>query len=248
MTPALPEIARIFIGYDSRIPVAFGTLAHSITAHASMPVAVTPLNLRNLAGVFRRPPEPLQSTEFSFSRFLVPFLSGFQGWSLFMDNDIVVRCDIAELWALRDETRAVMVVQHDHDPAGATKFLGAAQTRYARKNWSSVMLFNNARCRALTPDYVSTAPGLDLHQFRWLADDALIGALPPAWNYLAGYTEGVADPAAVHYTEGGPWYPDYAATEYAADWLAAFEAANHCATAPVAAIAALAEAARKGRG
>src|SRR6202008_2351880 len=136
--------------------------------------------------IFDRERLPQQSTEFSFSRFLTPHLSGYRGWSLFMDCDMLVRADLADLFALRDDRYAVMVCQHDYDPRDDTKFLKNRQSRYGKKNWSSVMLFNNAQCQALTPDYVSTASGLDLHQFKWLGDDSRIGALPLEWNWLVG--------------------------------------------------------------
>ena len=80
-------------------------------------------------------------------------------------------------WALRDDRYAVMCVKHDHNPTEDVKFLGEKQTRYQKKNWSSVMLFNCAQCKALTPDYVNTASGLELHQFKWLTSDEEIGAL-----------------------------------------------------------------------
>ena len=87
---------------------------------------------------------------------------------MFMDCDMLVLEDIAKLWALRDEKYAVMCVKHDHVPKEKTKFLGAQQTKYEKKNWSSVMLFNCAKCTALTPGYVNSASGLDLHRFNWL--------------------------------------------------------------------------------
>ena len=238
------SVVRVCIGYDRRIPVAFSTLAHSITEHSSAPVAVLPLNLRNLKQHFWRDTDPNQSTEFSFSRFLTPFLSGFEGWSLFMDNDVVVRDDIAKLWALRDDRYAAMCVKHDHNPTEETKFLGEKQTRYEKKNWSSVILFNNARCTALTPDYVNSATGLQLHQFKWLEGDHLIGELPAGWNYLAGYTRGVEAPHAIHYTDGGPFYPEYETTEHASVWFDAFEKTNHSAAADLETLVAMTRRAR----
>ncbi len=208
----------VFIGYDPREAIAFSVLAHSIHARASEPVAIAPLMLAQLKGVLTRERHPLQSTDFSFSRFLTPHLSAYTGWSLFMDCDMLMLDDIARLWALRDERYAVMVVKHDHVPREATKFLGEPQTKYEKKNWSSVMLFNNARCRALTPDYVNAASGLELHQFKWLNDDVLIGALPERWNHLVGYNAPRADAALVHYTLGGPYFADYAQCEYADPW------------------------------
>ena len=209
---------NLFVGYDPREAVAFSVLAHSIHARASQPVCITPLMLSQLKGVLTRERHPLQSTDFSFSRFLTPYLSNFSGWSLFMDCDMLVLEDIANLWALRDERYAVMVVKHDHVPRETVKFLGEPQSKYEKKNWSSVMLFNNAKCRALTADYVNNASGLELHQFKWLGDDNLIGALPQRWNHLVGYNPPRADAALVHYTLGGPYFAQYTDCEYSAQW------------------------------
>jgi len=211
-------VIRIFIGFDERETVAWHVLTHSILARSSQPVAFTPLALNNLQGVFTRKREALQSTDFSFSRFLTPYLSGYEGWSLFMDCDMLVRRDIAELWALRDERYAVMCVKHDHRPKETVKFLDQPQTPYGKKNWSSVMLFNNAKCKALTPEVVNTATGLQLHQFKWLGDDELIGALPATWNHLVGYSEPRPDAANVHFTLGGPYFHEYHDCEYARAW------------------------------
>ena len=210
----------VFIGFDTREAVAFSVLSHSIHRHASEPVSITPLMLTQLEAVFRRDKHPLQSTQFSFSRFLTPYLSGYVGWSLFMDCDMLMREDIAGLWALRDERYAVMVVKHVHLPRETEKFLGMPQSKYEKKNWSSVMLFNNARCRTLTPDYVSTAAGLELHQFKWLGSEEAIGALPSRWNHLVGYDPPRTDAAVVHYTLGGPYFADYGDCEYAEEWQA----------------------------
>jgi hypothetical protein len=90
------------------------------------------------------------------------------------------------------------------------------------------MLFNNERCKALTPDYVNTATGLELHQFKWLGDDKLIGALPNRWNHLVGYDAPCKDAALVHYTLGGPYFNEYRDCEYAAEWLAERDRMLHC--------------------
>jgi lipopolysaccharide biosynthesis glycosyltransferase len=218
---------NVFIGYDPREAIAFSVLAHSIEARSSEPVSITPLRLSQLKKVLTRERHPLQSTDFSFSRFLVPYLSGYSGWSVFMDCDMLVRDDIANLWQLCDERYAVMVVKHDHVPKETVKFLGEPQSKYEKKNWSSVMLFNNERCRALTPQYVNTASGLELHQFKWLADDAQIGALPDRWNHLVGYNAPRKDAALVHYTLGGPYFPEYEKCEYAEEWRQQFEEMRH---------------------
>jgi lipopolysaccharide biosynthesis glycosyltransferase len=209
---------RVFIGYDPREAVAFSVLAHSIYARASEPVTVAPLMLSALRGVFDRARHPLQSTDFAFTRFLVPYLSGYAGWSIFTDCDMLVLDDIASLWRLRDDRYAVMVVKHDHQPRESAKFLGQPQTQYPKKNWSSVMLFNNARCTTLSTEYVNRASGLELHQFKWLASDDLIGALPRRWNHLVGYHPPSRDVALVHYTLGGPYFDEYRNCEYAEEW------------------------------
>lgn len=211
-------IINIYIGFDPRETIAFHVLAHSIHARASAPVSVAPLMLSELKGVYRRERHPLQSTDFSFSRFLTPYLSGYSGWSVFMDCDMLMLDDVARLYALRDDRYAVMVVKHDHVPKESVKFLDQPQSAYQKKNWSSVMLFNNARCRALTPDYVNTASGLELHQFKWLESDELIGAIPARWNHLVGYDEPAANAALVHYTLGGPYFEEYSSCEYASEW------------------------------
>jgi lipopolysaccharide biosynthesis glycosyltransferase len=210
----------VFIGFDTREAVAFSVLSYSIHARATQPVSITPLMLSQLNSTFAREKHPLQSTEFSFSRFLTPYLSQYSGWSVFMDCDMLMLDDISQLWALRDDRYAVMVVKHEHVPRETQKFLGMPQSKYEKKNWSSVILFNNARCKALTPEYVNTASGLDLHQFKWLAGEDEIGALPKRWNHLVGYDPPNADTALVHYTLGGPYFDEYSDCEYADEWRA----------------------------
>ncbi len=209
---------NVFIGYDPREAVAFSVLSYSIHARASQPVRVTPLMLSQLKGIYARERHPLQSTDFSFTRFLTPYLSDYTGWSVFMDCDMLVLDDIAKLWALRDERHAVQVVKHHHVPKEDTKFLGTKQTKYEKKNWSSVMLFNNAKCRALTPEYVNNATGLELHQFKWLGNDDLIGEIPHRWNHLVGYDAPNTSVSLVHYTIGGPYFEEYRDCEHADAW------------------------------
>ena len=214
----------VYIGYDPKESVAFYTLAHSILRRSSIPVSIAPVMQSQLKGLYTRPRGPTESTEFSLTRFLVPALSAFQGWSIFMDCDMLCRVDIAGLAAEieRQPDKAVLVCQHDYVPRTERKFLDQVQTKYPRKNWSSLMVFNNERCRALSPEYVNTASGLELHRFAWL-DDRLIGALALQWNWLVG--EYGHDPAAkiAHYTLGGPWFDEYRDCHYADEWFAELE-------------------------
>jgi len=212
---------KIFIGYDPREAVAYNVLCHSINTRASTPVSIVPLALSQLGELMRRERDPLQSTDFSFSRFLTPYLTGFDGWAIFMDCDMLVLDDIANLWALRDDKYAVMCVKHDHVPKEDIKFLGAVQTKYEKKNWSSVMLFNATKCKALTPKYVNEATGLDLHRFNWLENEDLIGEIPHRWNHLVDYDPNVPvkNISNLHYTLGGPYFKEYRSCGYAHEWL-----------------------------
>ncbi|MGA1680366.1 MAG: glycosyltransferase, partial [Ilumatobacteraceae bacterium] len=191
---------RVFIGYDENESVAYHVLSHSILRHASQPVSITPLVKQHMGNFYARERSPIESTDFSFTRFLVPYLSGYSGWSIFMDCDMLMTTDIAELWALRDEQYAVMCVKHDYVARDDVKFLGATQTKYEKKNWSSVMMFNNASCTALTPKVVAEESGLFLHQYKWLGSDDQIGALPTTWNYLVGEMTMSRTPKLIHYT------------------------------------------------
>ncbi|OGA11851.1 MAG: glycosyltransferase [Betaproteobacteria bacterium RIFCSPHIGHO2_12_FULL_69_13] len=224
---------NVFIGYDPRESVAFYTLAHSILRRATIPVSIAPLMRSQLGGLYRRERGPTESTEFSLTRFLVPKLSDYRGWSVFMDCDMLCRADIATLAVEieRQPDRAVLVCKHDYVPKTERKFLNQIQTKYARKNWSSLMILNNERCRALTPEYVNSAPGLDLHRFAWI-EDAAIGDLPSEWNWLVGEYE--YNPAAkiVHFTLGGPYFDDYRNCDYAGEWFAEFESMRRVAAAP----------------
>jgi len=216
------EPIRVFVGYDAREAVAFSVLAYSIHARASEPVTIAPLMLSQLSRTLTRERHTLQSTDFSFSRFLVPHLCGFRGWALFLDCDMLMLDDVANLWALRDERNAVMVVKHSHVPQETRKFLNEPQSQYEKKNWSSVMLLNCAKCTALTEDYVNTATGLQLHRFEWLGDDGLIGELPRRWNHLADYDppKPIAELSNIHYTIGGPYIEGFEKCAYADLWFA----------------------------
>lgn len=206
---------RVFIGYDSKEPVAYHVLAHSILTRTSYPVSIIPLRQDTLrqAGVYTRERGPTESTEFSLTRFLVPYLSGYEGYSVFMDSDMLCRVDIAELYApiamqIVGDGKSLLCCQHDYTPRETVKFLGNPQTSYPRKNWSSLMVFANDQCKALTPEYVNTASGLDLHRFKWL-DDEQIGALPLTWNWLVGEYPENPDAKILHWTLGGPWFGRY---------------------------------------
>lgn len=220
----------VYVGYDPRESVAFHTLSHSILRRSSMPIAVAPLVQSQLRRIYRRPRGPTESTEFSMTRFLVPYLSDYSGWSIFMDCDMLCRTDIAALLnEMEKSDKAVLVCKHDYVPKTERKFLDQVQTKYARKNWSSLMLFNNERCRSLSVDYVNSASGLELHRFAWV-DDRAIGELPLEWNWLVGEYPYNPDARIVHFTIGGPYFEAYRDCDYAQEWFAEFESMRQCAS------------------
>jgi lipopolysaccharide biosynthesis glycosyltransferase len=218
----MKDIVRVFLGYDSNESVALYTLMHSIVSRASRPVAITPIVLKQVP--LSRPKAEFQSTEFSFSRFLVPWMCGFEGKAIFMDSDIICMADICELWDLPLD-RTVSVVKHDYRPNMENKFLNQPQSTYPKKNWSSVMVFNNPLCKALTPTMVNTASGAYLHQFQWVEYGdveaySMIGELPREWNHLVGEeNQGrIEDAKLIHYTRGTPCFAKYRQCEGSILW------------------------------
>lgn len=219
---------RVFIGFDRQEPVSYHVAAHSLMRHARAPVASVPLMLSQLP-ILTRPRDPKQSTDFAFARFLVPWLCGYQGVAVFVDCDVLFRVDIRELIDAADLTKPVSVVKHEYTPRDGTKFLEHEQHAYRRKNWSSVMVFNCGmqECWTLTPDYVNTATGLELHQFAWIPDAERIGALPAGFNHLVGEHKRNADAKIVHFTLGTPCFARYRDCEFAREWFEELDRARY---------------------
>lgn len=207
----------IFIGYDPREAIAYHVCANSIIRNSSVPVAITPLALNNFKEYTETHTDG--SNQFIYSRFLVPYLTGYQGWAIFMDGDMIVRGDIAELWELRDITKDVMVVKHDYKTKMSEKYLGAKNENYPRKNWSSVMLLNCSQfpTQKLTPKYIQESTGAHLHRFEW-AQDSRIGELPKEWNWLPDEYGPNPDAKLLHYTLGTPCFHEFAITPQGSEW------------------------------
>ena len=220
---------RVFIGFDKRESAAFWIAKRAIEERASGPVEVRPIvqQTLRLARLYNRTFDPLQSTEFTYTRFFVPYLAGYEGWALFMDCDMLVRGDITELFDLADPRYAVMCVQHDHRPTEKVKMGDQTQTIYPRKNWSSVVLWDcgHEANMVVTPDLIGRETGAFLHQFKWLPDN-LIGSVPLEWNWLVGWNtlDECPDPQMVHYTTGIPGIHDGCANlPFADEYLALAE-------------------------
>lgn len=225
MKEEIEDKLRVFVGWDSREDIAFQVCKQTILDKASVPVHVEPLKQRDLrrAQIYTRETDALASTEFTFTRFLIPHLMNYKGWALFVDCDFVFLEDIAKLFDQCDDKYAVMCAHHDYTPKEGLKMDGKQQHNYPRKNWSSCMLINcghpsNARLTAELVNKESTT-GAFLHRFSWLSDDE-VGEISHKWNWLVGWYKEPEDgkPKALHYTEGGPWFPQYQDCEYALDW------------------------------
>lgn len=222
------EPLRIYVGWDSREDIAFQVCKASILKHASVPVKIIPLKQDTLRRekIYTRKVDALASTEFTFTRFLVPRLAGYTGWALFIDCDFVFLDDVKKLFDMAHDKYAVMCAQHDYTPKEGIKMDGKAQHQYPRKNWSSAVLFNAGHVNnaTLTPDVVNdeTKTGAYFHRFSWLNDD-VIGKFSHEWNWLVGWYKEPEDgsPKALHYTEGGPWFEDYQDCEYANEYYKA---------------------------
>src|ERR1051325_605786 len=163
------EPLRLFIGFDRRENINYAVLSHSILRRASVPVMISRLPRQAGERLYTRERGPTESTEFSLTRFLTPFLSDYCGYSIFMDCDMVCRVDIIDvmLHVLAQPGKAVYCCQHDYTPSSTVKFLNQPQHAYPKKCWSSLMIFDNAKCTALSPEYVNRATGLELHRFAW---------------------------------------------------------------------------------
>lgn len=213
---------KVFVGYDTREDIAYQVCKHSIIS--KQPQAdVQPLKQQELreAGWYTRGIDKLASTEFTFTRFLIPELTNFKGWALFMDCDMILTTDIKELFDSADDRYAVMCVQHDYKVQEGFKMDGQKQTVYPRKNWSSVVLWNceHPSNRVVTTDLVNDekTTGKYLHRFSWLKDEE-IGSLNHTWNYLVGVYDDIEKPKLIHYTEGGPWFENYRNCEFHREW------------------------------
>lgn len=215
--------SQVFVGYDTREDIAYQVCEYSIKRYDSG-IKVVPLIQQELRQkkIYWREIDKLASTEFTFTRFLVPHLMNYKGWALFIDCDIVFLEDVKNLFSLADDKYAVMCVKHDFKPKPGLKMDGQVQTVYPRKNWSSVVLWNcgHPSNEKISVDSVNNPnyDGAFFHRFSWLKDEE-IGELPCDWNWLVGwYKDGDGTPRAIHYTEGGPWFKNYRSCEFNQQW------------------------------
>lgn len=230
----------IYIGHDSREAIASEVCKYSIERNTFSTPIIKYLKHRELRkqGIFKRgwlidadtgnfrdliDSKPF-STEFSHTRFLIPYLQNYKGWALFMDCDMIFLSDVKDLFKLCDDRYAIMCVKHNHNPVPNTnKMDGRAQLQYYRKNWSSFVLWNceHQANRRLTPEKINFMSGTDLHGFSWL-DDNEIGSIQFRYNYISGISPKMPAgeaPYVIHYTDGGPWFEECRDVPYASKWV-----------------------------
>lgn len=209
---------NLFCGYDKRETDGFHVFTHSVISRASVPVSIVPL-----AGMGM----PAGSNAFTLSRFMVPWLMGYQGPAIFCDaSDMLMLGDVAELHALFDDRYAIQVVKHpSYRTKHRTKYRGTdmecPNMDYERKNWASVAIFNCAHpaWQNLEGKLYDMTP-LALLQLGFLADYE-IGELPDTWNRLVDEGQYVAGANLCHWTAGMPGFPAYADAPGAELWHAA---------------------------
>ncbi len=213
----MSEKITIVVGFDQRESVAYYTFTQSILEKSSLPIAFIPLAINTLKDYEEKHVD--KSNDFIYSRFLTPYLNNFQGWAIFADGDMICQADIKDLWDLRDESKALLVVKHNYQTKSHHKYLGNVNENYPRKNWSSLILWNcgHPKHQILTPDFIANQTGKFLHRFSWL-DDTDIGELSPEWNWLAIEYPENKNAKLIHYTLGTPCFKDYRNSEMSEIW------------------------------
>ena len=211
------ESILIVVGFDQRESISYHVFCQIVLENSSQPVSFLPLaedTLKNYKEIHTD-----GSNKFIYSRFLTPYLASFSGWAIFADGDMICQSDISELWALKNSTKAVQVVQHQYETKANIKYLGNKNENYPRKNWSSLILWNcsHEKNKILTPQFIEKQPGSYLHRFSWLEDDD-IGSLPLEWNWLAIEYPEKKDAKIIHYTLGTPCFKDYSNTSMSNLW------------------------------
>jgi hypothetical protein len=247
------RLDTIYIGYDKREQAYFDVLVESIKRNTTETYNIVPLyeDKLRMMGLYWRGfsvkeaenydlqkfdylDEKPFSTDFSFTRFLIPMLNQYEGLALYMDCDMFVRKDIKEIFELgrKDFQTPLWCVHHDYIPKEAKKMDNKIQQAYSKKNWSSFMLWNcdHVGHRNLTVGDVNTKTGWWLHNFKWLDEytGKPIGKISPEWNWLDGHSSETIDPCNVHFTTGGPAFSSWTSKRdieqlYVDEWIQMFK-------------------------
>lgn len=209
----MADAHRVWIGYDPSQHVSFEVLKFSLEEHATEPIDVKAIDAEKLPD-FKRPGDPLASTPFTYTRFLVPCLMDYEGIALFMDSDMLALGDVSELFHLPMDELALRVRKHEYNPTETVKMGGKTQTQYPRKNWSSLMLMNCSELEVWSKEAVENESGAWLHRFEPIPDEK-VGDISEEWNVLDHMT---GPTKLLHYTSGGPWLPGCEDADHADLW------------------------------
>ena len=220
----MSNLLNIFVGFDQKEAIAYHTFVQSLIENSTIPLSITPLAENNLDHYTEKHTDG--TNQFTYSRFLVPYLMNFKGWAIFADGDMVCLSDIKILKSYFDTKKAVTVVKHNYKTKHKKKYFGQKNDDYPRKNWSSMIIWNceHPKNKILTPDFISESEGSFLHRFKWL-EDSEIGELPKKWNWLAIEYDEKKDLDLIHYTLGTPCFKEYANKSLSKYWKLYFK--NH---------------------
>jgi hypothetical protein len=203
----LIEPMRVFCGLDDTQIVAARTLEYTIRKHASRPVRFYPM--LDVPTPVPKDPANRGRTGFSFARFHIPKLSGYRGRALYVDADMQVFSDLADLWEVPFNGAKVMCTRQDEPPP----------------QWKDVSWFHPGRqlsvmmldCERLDWDVDGIVGGLDEGRYSYeqlmfelciVDPEEITDDLPPVWNHLEHYEPG--ETSLIHYTvvPTQPWKND----------------------------------------
>ena len=216
---------NVYIGFDSSNygqELAYEVCKRSIEKNTRHDITIHKLVKSDLVNrnIFTRN-DTDGSTEFTYTRFLVPYLNNYEGYALFCDSDFLWECDINELFEnFSNPKYALACVKHTYSKCKCpNKMDNKVQEWYPRKNWSSLMLFNcsHSSTRNLSLENVNNKSAKWLHRMEWCKDYKIL-EIPKSYNYLVGYYDD-EHIKALHFTDGGPWYPKYKNVLYADRWI-----------------------------
>ena len=213
----MSKLLKIFVGFDQKEAIAYHTFTQSLIECSSIPLSIVPLAENNLN--FYNEKHTDGTNKFTYSRFLIPYLMGYDGWAIFFDGDMVCLSDLKKLKKFFNPNYAVSVVKHNYKTKQKSKYFGQKNENYPRKNWSSVIIWNcsHPKNKILTPSLINSKDGAFLHRFKWLSD-ADIGTLPKSWNWLAIEYPEKENLNLIHYTLGTPCFKQYANSSLSEHW------------------------------
>ena len=230
---------NIYIGYDPNEgnDLAWKVCKRSILQHTKYHDKINIIKLDKIEleekGLYKRKDTGIHkgSNNFTYTKFFIPYLNDYNGYSLFCDSDFIWETDIYELinnFEIDNENNnnkfSIGCVKHkcytNEKTLNKTKMDGKYQSWYPRKNWTSLIIFNcsHYKCKKLTLDTLNDANPSWLQRLYWINeikknendeeefDDILIKSISYKNNFLYGYYSDLNNINAIHLTEGGPWF------------------------------------------